>query len=160
MLKIFIIIIILILLIWIKECCDNIFFPFLKENKDCCSLDPKVETSVEPKVETSVEPKVETVDINSEYIIILSRYGCPFCTRLIEEYSSKTSKKYTIINLKNNLSFSFDNNFLKIEPDERENIIKGVQDVLSRQPILFPTTIYNKNIIKGLIKSKLDNIFF
>jgi hypothetical protein len=31
---------------------------------------------------------------------------------------------------------------------------------LSRQPILFPTTIYNKNIIRGLIKSKLDNIFF
>ncbi len=151
MLKSFIIAIVLILTIWIKEVCDNIFHPFLiKENKDCCSIE------IEPKV----EPKVETVDINSDYVIILSRDGCPFCTQLIEDYSSKTSKKYTIINLKSNLSFSFDNNFLEMEPQERENIIKGVQDVLSRQPILFPTTIYNKNIIRGLIKSKLDNIFF
>ena len=160
MLKVLIIIIVLLITLWIKECCDNIFYPFLKENKDCCSIEPKVETGIEPKVETDIEPKVETVDINSSYIIILSRDGCPFCTRLIEDYSSKTSKKYTIINLKSNLSFSFDNNFLTMEPEERENIIKGVQDVLSRQPILFPTTIYNKNIIKGLIRPKLDNIFF
>ena len=87
MLKVFIIIIILLFTIWIKDCCDNIFSPFLKENKDCCSIE------IEPKVETGVEPKAETVDINSDYIIILSRDGCPFCTQIIEDYSSKTSKK-------------------------------------------------------------------
>ena len=174
MLKIFIIVIIILFIIWAKNYCDNIFSPFLvKENKDCCSLESNANSNLEnletekvetQKLETQTVPpeetKVETVDINSDYIIILSRDGCPFCTQLIEDYSSKTSKKYTIINLKSNLSFSFDNNFLEMEPQERENIIKGVQDVLSRQPILFPTTIYNKNIIRGLIKSKLDNIFF
>jgi hypothetical protein len=183
MLKIFIIVIIILFIIWAKNYCDNIFSPFLiKENKDCCSLDSALESNANSnlekvqtekvqtekvqteKVETKTVPpeetKVETVDINSDYIIILSRDGCSFCTQLVEEYSSKTSKKYTIINLKSNLSFSFDNNFLELEPQERENIIKGVQSILSTHPILFPTIVYNKIITKGLIKSKLDNIFF
>ena len=149
MLKIIIIILILLFIIWTKDYCDNIFSPFLKENKDCCSLDSKVESRVEPKIESRIETKpvvapeekVETVDIDSDYIIILSRDGCPFCTQLVEEYSSKTSKKYTIINLKSNLSFSFDNNFLDMEPQERENIIKGVKSILSTFPILFPTIV-------------------
>jgi hypothetical protein len=158
MLKVFIIIIILLFTIWIKDCCDNIFSPLLKENKDCCSIE--IEPKVEPRAETGVEPKAETVDINSDYIIILSRDDCPFCTLLVEEYSSKTSKNYTIINLKSNLSFSFDNKFLELEPLERENIIRGVQTILSKPPILFPTIIHNKIITKGLIKSKLDSIFF
>ena len=157
MLKVFIIVIILLITLWIKECCDLIFSPFLiQENKDCCSLKPKVE----PKVEPNVEPKVETVDILSDYIIVLSRENCPFCKKLVDEYISKTSKKYTVINLKSNLSFSFDNNFLEIEPEKRENIIKGLQILLSKPPILFPTIVHNKIITKGLIKSKLDNIFF
>jgi hypothetical protein len=175
MLKIFIIVIIILFIIWAKNYCDNIFSPFLvKENKDCCSLESNTESNtnsnleaktvqtekVEAKTVPPEETKVETVDINSDYIIILSRDGCPFCTQLVEEYSSKTSKKYTIINLKSNLSFSFDNNFLELEPQERENIIKGVQSILSTHPILFPTIVYNKIITKGLIKSKLDNIFF
>jgi len=156
MLKVFIILIVLIITLWIKYSCDNIFSPFLKENKDCCSLESNVETKMEPKV----EPKVETVDILSDYIIVLSRENCPFCKKLVDEYISKTSKKYTVINLKSNLSFSFDNNFLEMEPEKRENIIKGIQVLLSKPPILFPTIVYNKIITRGLIKSKLDNIFF
>jgi len=156
MLKVLIIVIVLIITLWIKEGCDLIFSPFLKENKDCCSLESNVETKMEPKV----EPKVETVDILSDYIIVLSRENCPFCKKLVDEYISKTSKKYTVINLKSNLSFSFDNNFLEMAPEKRENIIKGIQVLLSKPPILFPTIVYNKIITKGLIKSKLDNIFF
>jgi glutaredoxin len=160
MLKVLIIVIVLIITLWIKEGCDLIFSPFLKENKDCCSLESNVETKMKPKLETKMEPKVETVDILSDYIIVLSRENCPFCKKLVDEYISKTSKKYTVINLKSNLSFSFDNNFLEMEPRERENIIKGIQVLLSKPPILFPTIVYNKIITRGLIKSKLDNIFF
>ena len=156
--------------------CDKLLERLIiKDELDCCSIDtetviqrdnviqPKIttETVIQPKITTeTVDITTETVDINSEYIIVLSRDKCPFCIKLIEEYSSKTPKKHAIINLKNDLSFSFDNNFLNIEPLERENIIKGLQNVLIRRPILFPTIIYNKNITRGLKRKELDNIFF
>jgi len=141
---------------------------YLKDDSSCCNIDTYTSNAnekdilIQPENDNLIQPEKppETVDINSEYIIILSRENCPFCTILIEDYSSKTSKKYAIVNLKNNLTFSFDNNFINIEPLERENIIKGLQDVLTRHPILFPTVIYNKNIIRGLKRKELDNIFF
>jgi rRNA-processing protein FCF1 len=54
---------------------------------------------------------------------------------------------------------SFDNNFLDIPSEERENIINGLNKLLQGE-FVFPTIIHNKKIIRGLKdKSVLDKIF-
>ena len=106
------------------------------------------------------EGSVDSIDISTNYILILSMETCPFCVKLHEDYISKTSKKYAIVTYKNDKTFGFDNNFVDIPSEERTNIINGL-DKLIKGNVVFPTIIHNKKVIRGLQdKDLLNNIFF
>jgi len=103
---------------------------------------------------------VDTIEILSDYIIILSMEKCPYCEILRKDYISKTEEKHTVITYKSeDKTFSFDTNFVDIPTKERENIIDEVDKFL-RGPSIFPTIIQNKKITRGLVdKTKLNKIF-
>lgn len=113
-------------------------------------------------VKNSIKPgnHVDTVEISSDYIIILSMEKCPYCEILQKDYISKTEEKHTIITYKSReKTFSFDTNFIDIPKEERENIIDEV-DKLLKGPFTFPTIIHNKKITRGLVdKTVLNKIF-
>jgi glutaredoxin len=102
----------------------------------------------------------ESLNILSDYIIILSMDGCPYCKILESEYISKTDKKHTIITYNNKQkNFNFDTYFLEIPSEERENIIDNIDKYL-KGPTIFPSIIYKNKITKGLAdKSILKTIF-
>jgi glutaredoxin len=106
------------------------------------------------------EGPLDSIDISTDYIIILSMEECPYCIILQKDYISKTDKKYTVITYKSrNKTFSFDTHFLEIPTEERENIINNIDKYL-KGSITFPTIIHNKKIIKGLVdKTILRKIF-
>jgi hypothetical protein len=106
------------------------------------------------------EGPVDTINIFSDYIIILSMENCPYCENLQNDYISKTKEKYTIITYKSkDKTFSFDSNFLDMPTLERENIIDEVDKFL-QGPAIFPTIIHNKKITRGLVdKTILNKIF-
>lgn len=103
---------------------------------------------------------LDTIEIFSDYIIVLSMENCPYCEILHNDYISKTDKKYTIITYKNrDKTFSFDTNFIDIPTKDRENIIDEVSKIL-KGPSTFPTIIHNKKITRGLVdKDLLRKIF-
>ena len=109
-----------------------------------------------------IKPKeqVDTIEILSDYIIILSMEKCPYCEILQNDYISKTGEKHTIITYKSkDKTFSFDTNFVDIPATERENIIDEIDRFL-KGPAIFPTIIHNKKITRGLVdKTKLNKIF-
>ena len=102
---------------------------------------------------------LDTIDIFSDYIIIISMENCPYCETLNNDYISKTDKKHTVITYKRDKTFSFDTHFVDIPNKERENIIDEIDKFL-KGPCIFPTIIYNKKITRGLVdKSILNSIF-
>ena len=111
-------------------------------------------------VENESSKNVDTIDILSDYIIVLSMENCPYCEILQKEYISKTDKKYTVITYKStNKTFIFDTNFIDIPTEERENIIVEVDKFL-KGAVIFPTIIHNKKITRGLSnKTVLSEIF-
>jgi len=111
-------------------------------------------------IQIKPEGPSNTIDISSNYIIILSMEGCPYCKILESEYISKTDKKHTIITYNNKQkNFSFDTYFLEIPTEERENIIDNIDKYL-KGPTIFPSIIYKNKITKGLAdKSILKTIF-
>lgn len=113
----------------------------------------------EENIEIKPEGPVDTIDISTNFILVLSMEKCPYCEMLYNDYLSKTDKQYSIITYKSGQQLSFDNNFLDIPPEERENIINGLNKLLQGE-FVFPTIIHNKKIIRGLKdKSTLDKIF-
>jgi hypothetical protein len=111
-------------------------------------------------VEIRPEGPVDSIDISTNYILIISMETCPFCVKLHEDYISKTNKKYAVVTYKNDKTFGFDSNFVDIPPEERTNVINGL-DKLIKGNVVFPTVIHNKKIIRGLQdKDLLNNIFF
>ena len=111
-------------------------------------------------ISTKPEGSLDTIEIFSDYIIVLSMENCPYCEILYKDYISKTNKKYTVITYKSrDKTFSFDTNFIDIPTKERENIIDEVDKFL-KGPSTFPTIIHNKNVTRGLVdKSILNKIF-
>jgi len=113
----------------------------------------------EENIEIKPEGPVDTIDISTNFILVLSMEKCPYCEMLYNDYLSKTDKQYSIITYKSGQQLSFDNNFLDIPPEERENIIYGINKLLQGE-FVFTTIIHNKKIIRGLKdKSTLDKIF-
>lgn len=113
----------------------------------------------EENIEIKPEGLIDTIDISTNFILVLSMEKCPYCEMLYNDYLSKTDKQYSIITYKSGQQLSFDNNFLDIPPEERENIINGLNKLLQGE-FVFPTIIHNKKIIRGLKdKSVLDKIF-
>jgi thioredoxin-related protein len=113
----------------------------------------------EENIEIKPEGPIDTIDISTNFILVLSMEKCPYCEMLYNDYLSKTDKQYSIITYKSGQQLSFDNNFLDIPPEERENIINGLNKLLQGE-FVFPTIIHNKKIIRGLKdKSTLDKIF-
>jgi glutaredoxin len=113
----------------------------------------------EENIEIKPEGPIDTIDISTNFILVLSMEKCPYCEMLYNDYLSKTDKQYSIITYKSGQQLSFDNNFLDIPPEERENIINGLNKLLHGE-FVFPTIIHNKKIIRGLKdKSTLDKIF-
>jgi thioredoxin-related protein len=113
----------------------------------------------EENIEIKPEGPIDTIDISTNFILVLSMEKCPYCEMLYNDYLSKTDKQYSIITYKSGQQLSFDNNFLDIPPEERENIINGLNKLLQGE-FVFPTIIHNKKIIRGLKdKSVLDKIF-
>jgi glutaredoxin len=111
-------------------------------------------------IPTKPEGSLDTIEIFSDYIIVLSMENCPYCEILHKDYISKTNKKYTVITYKSrDKTFSFDTNFIDIPTKERENIIDEVDKFL-KGPSTFPTIIHNKKVTRGLVdKSILNKIF-
>jgi glutaredoxin len=111
-------------------------------------------------IQIKPEGPLNTIDISSNYIIVLSMENCPYCEILQKDYISKTDEKYTVITYKSrHKTFSFDTNFIDIPTEERENIIDEVDKFL-KGPCTFPTIIHNKKITRGLVdKSILNKIF-
>ena len=110
-------------------------------------------------LETDPDGHINSIDISTNYILIISMENCPFCVKLQEDYISKTSKKYAIVTYKKDGTFGFDNNFLEIHSEERTDIIKGLDKFLKGH-VVFPTIIHDKKIIRGLTdKNLLNNIF-
>jgi thioredoxin-related protein len=113
----------------------------------------------EENIEIKPEGPIDTIDISTNFILVLSMEKCPYCEMFYKDYLSKTDKQYSIITYKSGQQLSFDNNFLDIPPEERENIINGLNKLLQGE-FVFPTIIHNKKIIRGLKdKSVLDKIF-
>jgi glutaredoxin len=113
----------------------------------------------EENIEIKPEGPIDTIDISTNFILVLSMEKCPYCEMLYNDYLSKTDKQYSIITYKSGQQLSFDNNFLDIPSEERENIINGLNKLLQGE-FVFPTIIHNKKIIRGLKdKSVLDKIF-
>jgi glutaredoxin len=118
-----------------------------------------VDKLFEENIEIRPEGPIDTIDISTNYILILSMEKCPFCVKLQEDYISKTRKKYSTITYKTDKTFGFDTNFVDIPPEERTNIINGLDKLLHGQ-VVFPTIIHNKKIIRGLQdKDSLEKIF-
>lgn len=113
----------------------------------------------EENIEIKPEGPIDTIDISTNFILVLSMEKCPYCEMLYDDYLSKTDKQYSIITYKSGQQLSFDNNFLDIPPEERENIINGLNKLLQGE-FVFPTIIHNNKIIRGLQdKAALDKIF-
>jgi hypothetical protein len=113
----------------------------------------------EENIEIKPEGPIDTIDISTNFILVLSMEKCPYCEMLYNDYLSKTDKQYSIITYKSGQQLSFDNNFLDIPPEERENIINGLNKLFHGE-FVFPTIIHNKKVIRGLKdKSTLDKIF-
>jgi len=106
------------------------------------------------------EGPVDTIDIFSDYIIVLSMESCPYCEILQNDYISETEKKHTVITYKSkDKTFGFDTNFIDIPTKDRENIIDEIDKFL-KGPTIFPTIIHNKKITRGLAdKEVLKKIF-
>lgn len=99
-------------------------------------------------------------NIMTEYIIILSKEGCPYCEEL-EEIIDKSDVKYTIIKLTNEKTFEFDNTFTNLDPEERNNIIRETQNIFTPgQTVLFPTIITKDNTYTGLPQKEILSEIF
>jgi len=112
----------------------------------------------EENIEIKPEGPIDTIDISTNFILVVSMEKCPYCEILHKDYLSKTDKRYSIITYKSGEQLSFDNNFLDIPPKDRENIIIELNKLLQGE-FAFPTIIHNKKIIRGLKKDSLDKIF-
>ncbi len=111
-------------------------------------------------ISIKLEGPLDTIEIFSDYIIILSMENCPYCEILYNDYISKTDKKHTVITYKSrDKTFRFDTNFIDIPKQERENIIDEVDKFL-KGPCTFPTIIHNKKITRGLVDKDLLNKIF
>ena len=135
---------------------DKLFLENAKNVKNVDNVDnvDNVKNSIKP------DNHVDTVEISSDYIIILSMEKCPYCEILQKDYISKTEEKHTIITYKSReKTFSFDTNFIDIPAEERENIIDEV-DKLLKGPFIFPTIIHNKKITRGLVEKPVLNKIF
>jgi len=110
-------------------------------------------------IETLEKPKEVSLDIKSDYIVILSLDGCPHCIHLNEKIK-KSKSKYTVITLKDSATFNFDSAFLELSLEERNNIITELRKLFTEGILLFPCIIVKNKIYKGLQKEKiLNNIF-
>ena len=100
------------------------------------------------------------VNILSDCIAILSKEDCPYCEDLKNQLK-QSNKQYTIITLKNNLTFDFDNTFSDLTPAERDSIIIELQKVISPgNNVFFPTIINKDKIYFGLPKKQIINEIF
>jgi glutaredoxin len=111
-------------------------------------------------ISIKLEGPLDTIEIFSDYIIVLAMENCPYCEILYNDYISKTNKKHTVITYKSiDKTFRFDTNFIDIPKQERENIIDEVDKFL-KGPCTFPTIIHNKKITRGLVDKDLLNKIF
>ena len=66
----------------------------------------------EENIEIKPEGPIDTIDISTNFILVVSMEKCPYCEILHKDYLSKTDKRYSIITYKSGEQLSFDNNFL------------------------------------------------
>ena len=155
--------IILVILFIITGCSiyyiDKLFVNVNKNVNENVNVNVNENENNYKNLETGPDGYINSIDISTNYILIISMENCPFCVKLQEDYISKTSKKYAIVTYKKDGTFGFDNNFLEIHQEERTDIINGLDKFLKGH-VVFPTIIHDKKIIRGLKdKDLLNNIF-
>lgn len=92
-----------------------------------------------------------TMNIDSDYYVILSLLKCPYCETL-EEKIKDSKVKYTIITLQDDYSLKFDNTFLDIPLQERQSITQELKKLFinDSSEMLFPTIVFRNKIYNGL----------
>lgn len=89
------------------------------------------------------------VNIISDCIVILSIENCPYCEQFMDRIG-ETKSKYTVITMKQDSTFKFDDTFANLPLEERNNIITEVQKIYKRGQISFPTILIKNKIHTGL----------
>lgn len=132
-----------------------------------CSLIVIITLLIIYKINVSLETskKIKKKDpikfnILADCIVIMTKENCIYCEKL-EEQIVKSDKKYTIIELTNDMTFKFDNTFTNLSLEERNNIIEETQKIFTpEQNMLFPTIISKNSVYSGLPQKEiLSNIF-
>ena len=96
-----------------------------------------------------IKDPVDKVNIMSDYIVILSKEKCPFCTQLHNEIKN-TNKKYTIITLNSMNTFDFDDTFTNLSLEERTHILNEVGKIIKPgKSAMFPTIIIKDKLYYG-----------
>tara|TARA_B100000035_G_C21031820_1_gene568900 strand:+ start:83 stop:496 length:414 start_codon:yes stop_codon:yes gene_type:complete len=100
-----------------------------------------------------------TVKLSADCIMILSKEDCPYCS-ILQDYIKNSKFKYTVITLTNEGTFSFDEAFISLSIEERNNMIEETEKIFKKGEVLFPIIVSKNKLFIGLPETKiLDNIF-
>lgn len=107
------------------------------------------------KIPKLKEETLIKINISSDYIVVLTRKNCPYCT-ILEEKIQKSNKKYTNISLNMDYTYDFDDTFTNLELEERAHILEEVQKLFEPgQTLLFPTIIIKDKLYYGLPQDEI-----
>jgi glutaredoxin len=118
----------------------------------------KLNLLFEPKIKTSKKGEI-SLNIKSDYIVVLSQENCPYC-KILEERIKDAKGKHTVITLTNSGTFKYDNYYTDMDIHEREDIINEVKKIFDTGMVYFPVILYKTKIINGLPKpEEIDDLF-
>ncbi len=102
-------------------------------------------------VKLEEKQKKVKLDINSDYVIILTLNNCIFCEKL-EEKIKDTKVKYTNISILEDFTLKFDSAFTDMSVKERQNITDELKKIFMGDisKLVFPTIIFKNTIYNGL----------
>ena len=115
---------------------------------------------LEYKNPAKIENLTDKVNILLDYIVILSKENCPYCTQLHNEIKT-ANKKYTIVTLNNMNRFDFDDTFTNLSLDERTHILNEIEKIIKPgKSVMFPTIIVKDKLYYGLPQKEILTSIF
>ena len=103
--------------------------------------------------------KETEISLKTDTIVILSKYGCPFCEKLDEKIINSDAKYTKILHNIDN-TFTFDEKFSSLEKEERTEIIQELAKISSSGNLFFPTIINQDKLYVGMPEDNEINKIF